>query len=305
MSLKPRPIFDVPEETARVAHAAFPKGNIYLRIRDRLGVFFADEQFASLFSERGQPAFSPWRLALISIMQFVEDLSDRQAAEAVRGRIDWKYLLGLELEDAGFNYSVLSEFRQRLLNGGLEQELLDTMLSVLAEHDLLKKRGKQRTDSTHVVAAIRNLNRLETIGETMRATLNILATVAPDWLQQFAPPEWYDRYEARIEESRLPRKKKERTAWVNAVGNDGIYLLTSIYQSETHPWLWEVPAVQMLRQVWIHQFYHLDGELKLRRAKNLPPASIRFDSPYDPEAHYGTKRQTHWTGYKDSVSFFL
>ncbi len=126
MSLNPRPIFEVPEETARVAHAAFPKGNIYLRIRDRLGVFYEDEQFAPLFSERGQPAFSPWRLALISIMQFVEDLSDRQAAEAVRGRIDWKYLLGLELEDAGFDYSVLSEFRQRLLDGGLEQELLDT-----------------------------------------------------------------------------------------------------------------------------------------------------------------------------------
>ena len=187
MSLHPRPVFEVPEETARVAHAAFPKGNIYLRIRNRLGVFYEDEQFASLFSERGQPAFSPWRLALISIMQFVEDLSDRQAAEAVRGRIDWKYLLGLELEDSGFDFSVLSEFRQRLLHGGLEQELLDKMLHVLAEHDLLKKRGKQRTDSTHVVAAVRNLNRLEAIGETMRAALNILATVAPEWLQQVAP----------------------------------------------------------------------------------------------------------------------
>jgi len=302
MSLHPRPVFEVPEETARVAHAAFPKGNIYLRIRDRLGVFYEDEQFTSLFSERGQPAFSPWRLALISIMQFVEDLSDRQAAEAVRGRIDLKYLLGLELEDAGFDYSVLSEFRKRLLDGGLEQELLDRMLSVLAEHDLLKKRGKQRTDSTHVVAAVRNLNRLETIGETMRATLNILATVAPEWLQKVAPLEWYDRYEARIEESRLPRKKKERTAWVNAVGNDGIYLLTNIYESESHHWLWEVPAVQILRQVWIHQFYHLNGEVKLRQAKDLPPASIRFDSPYDPEAHYGTKRQTHWTGYKVHIS---
>jgi transposase len=148
MSLQPRPIFDVPEETARIAHAAFPKGNIYIRMRDRLGVFFTDEQFVPLFSGRGQPAFSPWRLALISIMQFVEDLSDRQAAEAVRGRIDWKYLLGLELEDAGFDYSVLSEFRQRLVEGGLEQELLDTMLTVLSEHQLLRKRGKQRTDST-------------------------------------------------------------------------------------------------------------------------------------------------------------
>jgi transposase len=298
MSLHSRPIFEVPEETARIAHAAFPKGNIYLRIRERLGVFFTDEQFASLFSERGQPAFSPWRLALISIMQFVEDLSDRQASDAVRGRIDWKYLLGLELEDSGFDYSLLSEFRQRLVDGDWEQHLLDTILVVLAEHKLLKKRGQQRTDSTHVVAAVRNLNRLETIGETMRAALNTLAIVAPDWLQQAARPAWYDRYETRIEEWRLPRQKKEREAWVKDVGQDGLYLLTQIYESETHHWLWEVPAVQILRQVWLHQFYHLNDELNLRKAEDLPPASTRFDSPYDPEAHYSTKRQTHWTGYK-------
>jgi transposase len=131
MSLAPKPIMEVPEETARIARAAFPKGNIYVRMRDRLGVFFVDEQFASLFSQRGQPAFSPWRLALVSILQFAEDLSDRQAADAVRGRIDWKYLLGLELEDPGFNYSVLSEFRQRLLAGNLEQHLLDTGRSLI------------------------------------------------------------------------------------------------------------------------------------------------------------------------------
>jgi transposase len=148
MSLHPRPIFDVPEETARIAHAAFPKGNIYLRMRDRLGVFFTDKQFAPLFPERGQPAFSPWRLALISIMQFVEDLSDRQAADAVRGRIDWKYALGLELGNCGFDHSLLSEFRQRLVTGGVEQKLLDTMLAVFAEQKLLKRRGRQRTDST-------------------------------------------------------------------------------------------------------------------------------------------------------------
>lgn len=302
MSLNPMFVPEVPEETARIAHAAFPNGNIYIRIRDQLGVFFTDKQFASLFSERGQPAFSPWRLALISIMQFAEDLSDRQAANAVRGRIDWKYLLGLDLEDSGFNYSILSEFRQRLVKGGLEQALLDKMLIVLAEHKLLKKQGQQRTDSTHIVAAVRKLNRLETIGETMRAALNTLATVAPDWLQQIAPSEWYDRYETRIEESRLPRQKKERETWVKAVGKDGIYLLTSIYESDSHHWLWEVPAVQIVRQVWLHQFYHLDDVVQLRKPEDLPPASIRFDSPYDPDAHYSTKRQTHWTGYKVHIS---
>jgi transposase len=302
MSLAPKPILTVPEETVRVAHAAFPKGNIYIRIRDRLGVFFVDEQFESLFSERGQPALSPWRLALISIMQFAEDLSDRQAAEAVRGRIDWKYLLGLELEDPGFNYSVLSEFRQRLLDGGREQYLLDTMLAVLSEDGLIKKRGIQRTDSTHVVAAVRHLNRLETIGETMRSTLNVIATMAPEWLQEVAPPEWYDRYGARIEETKLSQKTKEKEAWIVAVAADGHYLLHSIYTSESHQWLWQTPAIRILWQVWIQHFYYLGGKLTLRDAKDLPPASIRCDSPYDPEAHYAQKRSTEWVGYKVHLS---
>lgn len=298
MSLAPKPIVEVPEETARIARAAFPKGNIYVRMRDRLGVFFVDEQFASLFSQRGQPAFSPWRLALISILQFAEDLSDRQAADAVRGRIDWKYLLGLELEDPGFNYSVLSEFRQRLLAGNLEQHLLDTMLEVFAEDGLIKKRGMQRTDSTHVVAAVRHLNRLETIGETMRSTLNLIATIAPEWLQEFAPPEWYDRYGARVEEAKLPQKTKEKEAWIAAVAADGHYLLNSICTSETHHWLWKMPAIRILWQVWLQHFYYLDGKLKLRDVKGLPPASIRCDSPYDPEAHFSKKRSTEWVGYK-------
>jgi transposase len=298
MSLAPKPIMEVPEETARIARAAFPKGNIYVRMRDRLGVFFVDEQFASLFSQRGQPAFSPWRLALVSILQFAEDLSDRQAADAVRGRIDWKYLLGLELEDPGFNYSVLSEFRQRLLAGNLEQHLLDTMLEVFAEDGLIKKRGMQRTDSTHVVAAVRHLNRLETIGETMRSTLNLIATIAPEWLQEFTPPEWYDRYGARVEEAKLPQKTKEKEAWIAAVAADGHYLLNSIYTSETHHWLWKMPAIRILWQVWLQHFHYLDGKLKLRDVKGLPPASIRCDSPYDPEAHFSKKRSTEWVGYK-------
>ncbi len=117
MSLHPQQILPVPEETARVARAPFPKGNIYLQIRDTLGSIYIDEDFADLFSIRGQPAQSPWRLALICIMQYMENLSDRQVAEAVRGRIDWKYALSLPLDDPGFDFSILSEFRQRLIDG--------------------------------------------------------------------------------------------------------------------------------------------------------------------------------------------
>ena len=108
--------------------AAFPKGHPYLTFRDALGTIFQDEDFTALFPAWGQPGLPPWRLALVTIMQFRENLADRQAAEAVRARIDWKYLLSLELTDPGFDFSVLSEFRDRLLAGSAEELLLDKLL---------------------------------------------------------------------------------------------------------------------------------------------------------------------------------
>ena len=146
MSLRPQIITPVPNETIRVARAAFPQGNIYIRLRDELGVLFSDEDFATLFPTRGQPAEAPWRLAMVTIMQYVEDLSDRSAADAVRSRIDWKYALSLELTDPGFDSSVLCEFRARLVSGNAEQLLLDKLLEVCRERKWLKARGRQRTD---------------------------------------------------------------------------------------------------------------------------------------------------------------
>jgi transposase len=190
MSLRPQSLEPVPEDTARVARAAFPKGNPYLTLRDQLGVIFQDEDFTALFPGCGQPSLPPWRLALVTILQFRETLADRQAAETVRARIDWKYLLGLELTDPGFDFSVLSEFRDRLLAGHTEALLLEKLLEQCCARGLLKARGQQRTDATHVLAAIRVLNRLELVAETLRAALNGLATVVPDWLQAIAPVAW-------------------------------------------------------------------------------------------------------------------
>jgi transposase len=225
-----------------------------MRMRDALGTFYQDEQFVSLFSDCGQPGYSPWRLALISVMQFMEGLSDRQAAQAVRARIDWKYALSLKMDDPGFDYSVLSEFRTRLLDGGTEQNLLDTMLNTFQEHDLLEKRGKQRTDSTHVAAAIRTLNRLENLGETLRAALNSIASTAPDWLVQVAEPGWYDRYGKRIEESRLPKGKDKRREYAEIIGIDGMALLEEVYSNATPETIKQLPSVETLRQTWVHQF---------------------------------------------------
>jgi DNA replication protein DnaC/transposase len=167
MSLKPTPVGPVPELTAFVANAAFPDGTPYMAVRDALGTFYDDEHFAGLFPSRGRPAEAPWRLALVTVLQFAEGLADRQAADAVRGRIDWKYALGLELTDPGFDFPVLCEFCARLIDGGAERLLLEAMLETCKGHGLVKARGKQRTDSTHVLAAIRTLNRLELAAEAL------------------------------------------------------------------------------------------------------------------------------------------
>ena len=203
MSLKPTLIQPVPEETARVAKAAFRKGNPLLSLRDELGAIFADADFADLFPRLGQSGLPPWRLALVTLLQFRENLPDRRAAEAVRARIDWKHLLGLELADPGFDHSVLCEFHARLLAGSAEERLLHKLLEVCQARGLLKARGRQRTDATHVLASVRALNRLELVGETLRAALNELATAAPDWLRAAAPEAWSKRYAHRVEDGRL------------------------------------------------------------------------------------------------------
>lgn len=303
--IKPQEIDPIPEETARIARIAFPKGNLYIKMRDEIGTLFCDKDFSNLFSTRGQPAFSPWRLALVSVMQYIEEMTDRQAAEAVRGRMDWKYALSLELTDPGFDFSILSEWRARLMNNESGQKLLDIVLKQFKEKGWLKERGKQRTDSTHVLAAIRDLNRIENVAETLRGALNALATVAPDWLRSWVPEEWFERYGHPIEEYRLPKGIEKRYKLAEIIGNDGMQLLTTVYELETTPkWIRQIPAMEVLRQTWVHQYYTNveSGKVCLRSAPDLPPAGKRFDSPYDTDARYGNKRSTTWTGYKVHIT---
>ena len=188
MSLRPEPIGAIPAETVRVACAACPKGTLITRLRDEFSALYQDETFRELYPTRGQPGLAPWRLALVTVFQFLEHLSDRQAADAVRTRIDWKYALGLELTDPGFHFSVLSEFRARLAAGGAEPLLLDAMLERFKDRGLVKARGKPRTDSTHGLAAVHDLHRLERVAETLRAALDDLAAVVPDWLRTVRGP---------------------------------------------------------------------------------------------------------------------
>ena len=303
MSLHPEPMGEVPAETARVARAAFPKGTVVTRLRDEFSALYEDEDFRALYPARGQPGLAPWRLALVTVLQFLEHLSDRQAADAVRARIDWKYALGLELTDPGFHFSVLAEFRARLVTGGAEHLLLDRMLERFKARGLVKAGGKQRTDSTHVLAAVHDLHLLELVAETLRATLDDLAAVAPEWLRTVVQPAWFERYGRRVEDYRLPKRQKEREALALEVGADGFLLLGALDAPGAPDAAREVPMAGTLRDVWrIHYAREGSGPPRWRAGAELPPVGERLQSPYDPEAHYSTKRQMEWSGYKVHVT---
>jgi transposase len=308
MSLRPQPSLPpVPDGTARIARAAFRRGNPYVLLRDRLGAVFADTNCADLYPALGQPAYAPWRLAFVTLMQFREGLSDRQAADAVRGRIDWKYLLALDLDDPGFDHSVVCEFRGRLLQHGATERLLARVLETAREEGLLKARGRQRTDSTHVLAAIRTLNRLEIAGETLRAALNAIAAAAPAWLRGVAPADWHERSDRRVEDARLPEAAAKRDAYALQVGADGYALLDALDRPDTPAALPALPAVAVLRRVWARHYERVapgaggsgnGGATTVRqRALRTRGPDDRVQSPYDPEARFRGRSGREWVGY--------
>lgn len=298
--LKPERNQEIPALTRFVAKEALPDGSIFMTMRDELGPIFQDEDFADLYPAIGQPAESPARLALVTVMQYADNLTDRQAAQAVRERISWKYALGLELTDPGFHYSVLSEFRQRLVAGSAEQRLLEKLLECCGEKGLLKGKKKQRTDSTHVLAAIRSLTLLELAGETMRRTLDDIARVAPQWLRAHMQPEWLKRYGRRFDSYRLPVSNEKRLALAVTIGEDGYQLLQAARQEGALPAIRDLPMLEIMRRIWVQQFYWCDGEAHWRTKKKWgqPPAGKMIASTEDMEAHYCVKRSTEWTGYK-------
>jgi transposase len=302
MCLHPHPIDPIPEETAQVARAAFPKGSFAMQVRDLVGTIYEDAAFAGVYPARGTTATSPWRLMLVTVLQYAENLTDRQAAEAVAARIDWKYALSLPLRAPGFDFSVLSDFRERVVAGDADALVLEPLLARCRELGLLRAGGTQRTDSTHVVAAIRTLNRLEVVGETMpgtrlRVSLNDLATVAPDWVRAHCPSLWVDRYGPRIQAARLAKDEAERDLLVAEIGQDGQRLLALLAEPDAPAEAVQQHAIGILRLVWRQQYeQEADGTLRWRRDAELPPPAELIVSPYDPDARYARKRETRWTG---------
>jgi transposase len=306
MAAEPGEWPEVPERTALVARAAFPKGSLAMRLRDGLGPWYRDADFTVLYADGpGRPGLSPAQLMIVTVLQFAENLTDRQAADAVRGRIDWKYCLGLELDDSGFDFSVLSLFRGRLLDGGAGRAPLDLLLARVKDAGLAVHGTRQRTDSTHVLARVRDLNRLELAGEAVRAGLEALAAAEPEWLAALIDASWQVTYGRQVCDLRLPKTDDARARLAAQFARDGYRLLELAGAPGAPPAARDLPAMRALRVILLQQFYRADGpdgheEVTWRepREHGLPPGRDKIASPYDPDARWAEKRGTRWTGYK-------
>lgn len=316
MSVVPQP-WPQPARQLAEAVAAMYRGKrerpLPVLVRDKLGEWLSDEQFAGAYGVRGKPGWPPSRLALVTIFQKAENLTDRQAAECVRTRIDWKYALGLDLADPGFDHSILSEFRARVAAGGLDQVVLDTLLERLAEHGLVGAGATMRTDSTHVISAVRDLNRLELAGESVRACLEQLVVAAPQLAAQLLDDSWGTRYAARVDTWRIPAATARQHELALAYGRDGHTLLTAVYAAaDSDPdlvFLARLRQVEVLRVVLVQNYLTVTDEqgrevITRREAEveGLPPGRSRIASPYDTDARWGVKRDTFWNGYKVHVT---
>ena len=280
-----------------------------MRVRDALGPLFADEDFvagrmAGMFPQRGQPGLSPALLAMVTVLQFLHHLSDREAVAAVADRISWKYALGLELEATGFDASVLPEFRERLAGPGRADGLLEIVLDRLKAAGLIRPGQAARTDSTHVIAAVRALNRVEHVGETLRAALEEIAGIWPGWIVPLLDPGWDLRYGRKVETGRLIGRGSGKTTLEKLaaqIGADGAALLARIDADRSASWMNQLPQVVHLRLMWVQQFRPgPGGGLRLADVADLPPSAARPQSPYDSDARFSSKNdgEITWIGSK-------
>lgn len=298
------PIEPVPGDTTQAARRSFKrKPNVYVKFADLFRDVFDYTDFSEMYSNLGQSAIHPVRLLFLLMVQFIEGLSDREVMEALAARIDLKYLLALPLDHEGYDYTVLCEMRNRMIEGNLERLLLDKMLECAEQQGLLKTK-KQRTDSTIVLSAARRLSRVELVIETLTHALDVLTEVMPKLVLRVAATfEQCRAYEISTFQFRIPKKDNERRQLAEAVGRDGFKLLAAIDQSAQSSVLSGIPAVNMLRIVWQQQFDASGGNgPKFRDQKDLMPSADLIGSPHDSEARYTAKRDQVKFGFGVQVT---
>jgi transposase len=275
------------------------KNNVYRLIGDKLFAKINEQEFADLYPSEGQPGLSPVILAFVTVFQFIEKLPDRQAVESLRMRLDWKYALHLPLEHEGFNFSVLSEFRDRLIAGKAEGRVFEKLVVQIQELGMIKERGKQRSDSIAMLTKVRWLSRLEVAVETLRLAVVSVVKTERDWSERILPPSWEDQYGERFVMQRYTEKEwKEYEA---NIGNDGQWLLKRLVDGSAPAGLQELSEVKLLQTVWAQQFRAEAGQVVFQEIKKYD-GHTQIATPHDPEAQYSRKRHSEWIGSKVQVT---
>jgi len=299
MSLKPQPSRPMPEDLARLGAILLPEDSPYRLIGDRLYARYDNAAFADLYHKEGAPALPPVDLLFVLALQALEDLGDRAAASAVLKRLDWKYALHLPLDYVGFDFSVLSDFRARLLAHDASARLFDSLLSQLRELGLLKRRGRQRTDSLAVIARIHLLTRIELVAETLRLAIRAVVLSDPIWAKSSMPPAWEELYGQRMVAERL--SEAERTRLQTETGRDGQWLLERLADPSCPAGLASLPEVVLLRTVWAQQYELREQHLVLRDLRGYD-GTAQIQSPHDPQARWSKKGSGSWVGDKLQVT---
>jgi transposase len=299
MCLKVQEPWSMPSETERIGRALLKKDNAYRLIGDKLFANISEQEFAELYPSEGQPGLSPVILAFVTVFQFIEKLPDRQAAESLRMRLDWKYALHLPLEYEGFNFSVLSEFRDRLIEGQAEGRVFEKLVAQIRALGLIKERGKQRSDSIAMLTKVRWLSRLEVAVETLRLAVVSLVKTNREWSEEILPPSWEDKYGERFVMQRYT--EKEWQEYEANIGNDGQWLLKRLGDGSAPAGLQELSEVKLLQTVWAQQFRVQAGQLVFKELKKYD-GQTQIVTPHDPEAQYSRKRHSEWIGSKVQVT---
>ncbi|MEJ2736796.1 MAG: transposase [Anaerolineae bacterium] len=298
MSMQTSFATEIPEKTRRLVEPLLPADSVYRLVGNEIEQIVSDKDFADMYADDGRPAVNPVVLALVSVFQYCEKLPDRAAADAAVMRLDWKYALRQELTWTGFHFSDLCNFRKRLLEHEREWVVFEGVVSYLQERGYIKKRGKQRTDSTKIIGLVARLSRLELVWETIRVALGSLIEADASWVKKHLPISFVDTYGHRRWDFRL--SKTEIRQWMEEAGQEGYWFLDQV-EAHGNDGLRTFAEVEQLRRVLDEQFTRgEDGETAPR-----PPGQAKGDvitTPHDPEARYGKKGGQGWVGYKLQVT---
>jgi transposase len=292
---------DIPQEISRWGKKHLKDNSLYRIVGDQLLSLISEDEFisefASMYSNTGRPSVNPIILSLVTIFQFLEEIPDRVAAQYVVSRLDWKYALHVPMDDPGFHYSDLCNFRKRLAKHGKESLLFDQLLKQIESLGFLKKRQRQRTDSTHVLAVVGELSRLENLSESLRVSLRAIQRSDSAFYKTRIPALYREHW--GVAQSDYQMTHSQRREALERVGQD-IYWLLSFLETNKKSFL-RLPELEVL-QTLFYQHFTVQNSQEACLKDKADTGKDKIQSPHEPEARYSEKRGKSWVGYKTHIT---